>query len=155
MQLRMLSCTACALLVMSCGGGDKKQGGESVAKRAGSKVGETLTDFASGVGKGVDTTLVIPVDLSDDLKSSGVSKTVAKSLGIEGHGKGFTVYLVTTKPLVGDLIAKAYDQQGQEIGRAKSSVKMTADEAKYVTFTFESEMDSNLVVRYAISMARR
>ena len=41
---------ACTMLLCSCG----KKEDESLAKRAGSKVGRTLTDFASGVGKGIE-----------------------------------------------------------------------------------------------------
>jgi len=47
-----LCCALCATVTVSCCGGDQKaRCEESLAKRAGSKVGETWTQFASaGVG---------------------------------------------------------------------------------------------------------
>ncbi len=149
----VVALVACGLV--ACGSGEKSRPDqESLARRAGSKVGETITQFTSGVGAGVDTTLVVPVELSRELTARGLSKTVAKARGIGSHEKGFTVYLIAKRPLSGRLMARAYDAQGLEIGRAKTQVSFGDDDAKYVTFTFESEMDANLVARYTIDLAK-
>jgi hypothetical protein len=76
------------------------------------------------VGAGVDTKLAIPVELSTDLKAKGLSKTVAQSLTVAGHEKGFTVYVTATQPFAGELMARAYDAEGLEIGRAKTKIAL-------------------------------
>ncbi len=50
------------------------------------------------------------------------------------------------------LIAKALTNEGQEIGRSVQEVEFTADDAKYVTFAFASEMDSQLVDKYLLDV---
>ena len=86
---------------------------ESLAKRAGNKVGATVTEFASGVGKGVDTTMVVEVEIAPEVLGRGLSKTVAKSIGIDTSDKGFSVYLVSKQKFAGTLIAKAMTAAGR------------------------------------------
>jgi len=151
MRLSVLVVVA-AVLLDGCGRKGEKD--ESLAKKAGAKVGETLTEFASGVGTGVDTKMLVPVELSQALLDKGVSKTVAKSLGIDRGRRGFSVYLIAKDKLSGSLLAKAFNNTGDEIGRSKAEVSFEADDAKYVSFTFDSEMDSALVAKYVIDLGR-
>ena len=121
------------------------------AKNAGQKMGETVTDFASGVGKGIDKRLKVSVELSESLKNLGVRNTVSKSTSLDhGKQKGIAVYLIASKPVNLSLTAKAQNDEGDEIGRAKSTATFAADDAKYVTFTFDPEMDTQLVHQYII-----
>ncbi len=132
-----------ALLFAGCHRSD-----ESLAKRAGKKVGETVTDFAKGVGAGVDKQLNVNVELGKDLVDAGLSKTVAK--GSESQSHAITVYLLSTKPFKGTLVSQAMNAEGLEIGRAATDVDLAASDAKYVTFTFPAEMDMQLVAKYAV-----
>ena len=50
----------------------------------------------------------------------------------------------------GTLLAKAYDKDGQEIGRAKSDVDLQKDDADYIIFAFNERMDSQLVHKYLV-----
>ena len=50
------------------------------------------------------------------------------------------------------VIAKAYNSQGLEIGRSIIRLKLAKDEAKYVTFEFHKEMDSQLVKSYYVDL---
>jgi hypothetical protein len=153
---RYLAVPVALILVLSgCRGerGAGKGSDESVAKKAGSKVGETLTEFASGVGAGVDTKMKIPVELSAALEAKGLKRTVAKSLAVAGEEKGFTVYLMAREPLSGHLLARAYEKDGSEIGRSRVEVHLGADDAKYVDFTFDSQMDANMVAKYVIDLS--
>lgn len=130
--------------IMGCG----KGGG---AKNAGQKMGETFTDFTSGVGKGIDKRLEVSVELSDALADFGVRKTVSKSTVLDrGQKKGITVYLIAREPVKLSLTGKAQNEEGDEIGRSKVTVEFAADDAKYVTFPFDPEMDSQLVHKYII-----
>ena len=48
-------------------------------------------------------------------------------------------------------LPRALDAEGTEIGRAVVEEEFAADDARYVTFTFNEEMDSQLVRTYAVS----
>jgi hypothetical protein len=140
------------LLILAAGCGKHD---ESLAKRTGSAVGETLTDFGSGVGKGIDKQMAVNVELSKAVADHGLSKTIAKSLGINhAHDKGISVYLIAAKPFKSKLTARALGKDGQEIGRSTSDVDLAADDAKYVTFKFDPEMDTQLVDKYVIDVKK-
>jgi len=138
-----------AVVFVGCGKGDK-----SLAKQVGSKVGETLTDFASGVGEGVDNKLIVKVELSEDLTKDGVSQTSAKPVNGNQGAKAISIYFVTKKPLKSKLIAQAKTKAGQEIGRSVVDVDFAGDDAKYVKFEFPREMDTLLVDKYVIDVKK-
>ena len=139
---------AMALVATGCGG--KEAGG---VKGAGQKVGETILDFGSGIGKGIDKRMEVVVDLAADVKALGLSTTVAKSMTIEpSKPKGISVYFVASKPVKAKLMAKALNAAGEEIGRTVVDVDMAADDAKYLNFSFPPEMDSQLVEKYQIGL---
>lgn len=140
------SLIAALLLAASLGCG----GEQGRAKKAGRRVGETVTDFAQGIGSGIDKRLEVEVELSPNVIDLGLTKTVAKTTGIDGNKKGITVYLLSQRPITGRLVAKALNAEGAEIGRSPADVEFTPDDAKYVTFEFGEEMDRQLVERYVI-----
>jgi hypothetical protein len=133
-----------------CTGCDKKSD-TSLAGKAGEKVGKTVTDFASGVGKGIDTQMTVNVELAPGLTEAGVTRTLAKS---EPLSKSISVYFVSSKPFTGRLLAKALNAEGQEIGRAFEDLSLGQDDAKYVAFKFPEEMDTRLVSKYIIDARR-
>jgi len=147
----MKTMAALLLVLVVCGCGRRD---ESVAKTAGSKVGETITDFASGVGKGVDKQMMVNVKLSEAVAKQGLSKTVSKSRGMSDKGKGITVYFKAAAPFKGKLVAKAIDKEGQEIGRSVVDVDFSADDAKYVSFPFAEEMDTQWVQEYMVDIKK-
>lgn len=133
-----------------------KKEDESYAKKAGSAVAETLSDFASGVGTEIDTRMTVDVELAAALTEQGISKTVAKGVGFQDidKGKGISVYFIAQKEFKSTLVARALNKEGQEIGRAAADVDLGADDAAYVTFTFPSEMDTQLVQKYVIDIKK-
>lgn len=135
-----------AMLLIAAGCSD----GESGARKVGRAVGETVTDFAHGVGTGVDKRLEVEVELAPSVAEFGLQKTVSKSAGSEDGRRGITVYLMASQPAAVSLVAKALNAEDQEIGRSTVDVEFTADDAKYVTFRFDAEMDSQLVRKYVI-----
>ena len=143
----MKTTAALLLLLLVCGCGRRD---ESMAKMAGGKVGETITDFASGVGKGVDKQRLVNVKLSDAVCKQGLSKTISKS----GKENGITVYFLAASPFKGKLVAKATNKEGQEIGRSVVDVEFSADDAKYVSFPFPEEMDAQLVQEYVVDIKK-
>jgi len=124
-------------------------------RRAGQRVGESVTDFAKGVGTGVDSKLEVPVELAEPVSSLGLRITVAKTSGIgEAGPKKVTVYLLSSKPVKEWLRAKAINAAGAEIGRATTQVELAAEDAKYVTFAFDQELDTQSVVKYVVEIGK-
>ncbi len=153
-----LVCAAIVLVALAgCRGRDTGSTGDPIAKKAGAKVGETLVDFATGVGAGVDKKMLVPIELSPAVGAKGITHTAAKALGVgvPETSKGFTIYLIAQRPYEGPIIAKAFDKAGAEIGRSRVKVSFTADDAKYVAFEFDSRMDSNMVAKYVLDLPSR
>ena len=131
-------------LACGCDAPDQK-----VAETAGSKIGEALTEFAGGMGEGIDKQMEVRVELSEQFPETGLSKTVGKSRGFK---EGIVVYFISERPFSGQMTAKAFNADGQEVGRAKVDVEFEADDAKYVDFVFSDAMDSQLVEKYLIDV---
>ena len=134
-----------ALIFLAFGCGKKD---ESLVKKAGSKIGSTLTDFTTGIGKGIDKQMKVKVELSDELKGLGISKTISKSMGLDK--KGITVYLLSKDPLKIKLISKAINADNLEIGRSVVEVEFKEDDAKYIEFEFDKNLDRSMVAKYTI-----
>ena len=132
--------------IIGCGGA-----ADHDASTMGQAIGENVTDFAKGVGKGIDNKLQISTEISPALQQQGVTMTVGKQGPVPAANDGtksISVYCLSQKALEGVLVVKAYNAEDQEIGRAKSSIKFADDDAQYVTFSFPPEMDRQLVVKY-------
>lgn len=136
-----------ALFVIGCG----KQA-DKLADKAGQTVGQHLTDFTKGVGKGIDQKMMVEVTVKPEVYALGLTNTFAKSLGLDEYKKGFSVYFIASQNVSNTLVAKAFNAEGLEIGRTKKEVVMQKDDATYVVFLFASEMDSQLVHQYMISL---
>lgn len=134
------------ITLVGCGKSGKDE--ESVAKKTGAKVGEAVTEFATGMGKGIDKQMTLNAELSPGLKEKGISMTIAKG----DMTKRISVYLIASKPLKAKLIAKAINESGQEIGRSVVDVNFAADDAGYTIFTFHEKMDTQLVKKYFIDI---
>lgn len=53
-----------------------------------------------------------------------------------GHNNQLTIYIIFDKDFQSSVIAKAFNKNGLEIGRAKIDVKGKTDEAGYFDFIF-------------------
>jgi len=135
-----------AALLVGCG---KKE--DSIAKKVGEVIGQQATDFTKGVGKGIDQQMMVQVSLTPLVQVLGLTNTIAKSLGI-GSTNGISIYLVASQSVSNTLVARALNANGVEVGRAKKLVIMQKDDATYVTFNFEEEMDTGMVKRYEIGL---
>jgi hypothetical protein len=136
-----LSFMLTALLLTGCEEGNR-------VKDAGSALSRATTDFAAGLGSGVDKGLEVSVELSEKTTALGMTSTVGKKLGID-H-KGITVYLLASQPVKTQLVAKAMNAENEEIGRSVVEADFAADDAKYVTFNFDDEVDIQLAEKYII-----
>jgi len=64
------------------------------------------------------------------------------------------VYLVSVEAVEGELLAKAMNAEGKEIGRAKQILALGKDESKLITFTFGAELELDQVVKYLIDFRK-
>ncbi|MFM8727926.1 MAG: hypothetical protein ACKON9_22695 [Planctomycetaceae bacterium] len=118
----------------------------------GQTIGQNVTEFAQGVGTGVDKQLQVDIELSPDLTKAGLSHTIAKQkTSIDDPQKAISIYLLSANAIKCTLIAKAYNADDQEIGRATSEVEFAEDDAQYIAFTFPAEMDRQTVKVYKIA----
>jgi hypothetical protein len=136
-----------AALLIGCGKKD-----DSLANRAGESIGKQLTDFTKGVGKGIDQKMSVEVSLGPEVLALGLTNTVAKSLGLDANKKGISVYFIASQSVSNTVIARALNADGVEIGRCKKPVVMQKDDAAYVTFEFDGEIDSAMVKKYVIGL---
>ena len=127
---------------------------KSVSERAGQALGDGVTDFLSGVGSGIDQQMLVQAEADAALAPAGLEMTVAKARGLGDVEKGVTVYLIAAKAFEGRLRARALNAQAQEVGRAHAEVALQERDAAYVEFIFPQAMDSQLVQRYRIELAR-
>lgn len=144
-----LASLSLGLLLASCGKSE-----DSAAKQAGSKVGHALTDFASGVNSGIDEKLAETVELTPELQGRGLSRTTAQSKTLDDGRKGIVVYFIAKDKFAATLLARALNKEGLEIGRARAEVSFDKDDARYVTFAFEKELETSLVRKYQIDIAK-
>lgn len=135
-----------SVFLMGC---DNKE--DSIAMKAGEKIGQQVTDFTKGVGKGIDQKMMVEVALSPQVLALGLTNTIAKSLGIGGTN-GISVYLIASENVSNTLVARALNGEGVEVGRSRKQVVLQKDDATYVTFHFEDLMDMQMVKRYAIGL---
>ena len=134
-------------LLVGCG-----KGGDSIADKAGEAVGKHVTDFTKGVGRGIDKQMTVEVSLTPEVQALGLTNTVAKALGLDAGKKGFTVYLTSSQSVSNTLVARTLNDDGLEIGRCKKEVVLNKEDAAYVKFEFDDEMDTQLVKKYAIGL---
>lgn len=64
------------------------------------------------------------------------------------------VYLTTEEEAEGELLAKAMNANNQEIGRAKQSLMLGKDDAKLITFTFDTTVEMDLVSKFVIDFRK-
>jgi len=121
----------------------------SVSQKAGSAITGTAADFVAGLGEGVDKHMNVTLQADPSLAARGLTVTLGKSRAM--GSKESAVYVVAENAFTGTLVARALDSNGTEIGRASAEQEFVADDARYVTFHFNEEMDSQLVRAYAVS----
>ena len=126
-----------ALFVLSSCDSVRRKTKETINK-GGETVGKTATEFFEGVGEGVEKTLAINIELSEDLKRKGLNTgKYIVSNGQSGQDNLLTVYIIFNDDLSDTLMVKAYDKSGMEIGRLKRAISGKKDDASYFEFEFD------------------
>lgn len=124
------------LLTISCS--RVKEKAKDGINKGGEVVGKTATEFIEGVSEGVDQTLDLKIELSEDLLYNGISTGTFSTSYNKKHSV-LTLYLIFEKDFNSTLSAKAFDKYKLEIGRTKLKVNGKAAEAGYYHFEFDEE----------------
>lgn len=125
----------------------KKKAKDTISK-SGEAVGHGASEFIKGVSDGVSKSLTIQLKLSDKLNKKGLEtgKYFIESEG--GTENKLTVYFVFKEKFSDTLNAKAFGEDGLEMGRSKVFVSGKKDEAAYFDFIFDkrTNLDSEGVI---------
>jgi hypothetical protein len=113
------------------------EGNEKLAE-AGETVGKSAATIAKSVKSGIEKATKINIDISENLKTRGLS-TGKVTLGSKGGRHNvLNVYMIFEKRINRNLTMKVLDADGLELGRTKILVKGEAGDAKFVDFVFDT-----------------
>ena len=90
-----------------------------------------------------------PISLGSSVSDRGISMTTFNT-----EGSKIEVYLISRDAAEGELLAKALDIRGKEIGRAKQSISMGKDDAKLVSFTFDANVQQSDVLKFILDFRK-
>ena len=90
------------------------------------------------------------VSLGSSVIDKGLSMTSSKS-----DQAKVEVYLISTDIVEGELLAKALNVQGKEIGRSKQTLNLGKDDAKLVTFNFDASVKLDDVSRFMLDFRKK
>lgn len=91
-----------------------------------------------------------PVTLGSSVVDKGLSMTSSKA----EQGK-VEVYLISVSSVEGELLAKALNEKGKEIGRSKQILNLAKDDAKLITFTFDAAVNLDQVTRFMLDFRKK
>jgi hypothetical protein len=90
------------------------------------------------------------VTLGSSVIDKGISMTSSKA-----EQAKVEVYLITTNSVEGELLAKALNAKGKEIGRSKQMLNLGKDDAKLVSFTFDASVNLEEVSRFMLDFRNK
>jgi len=131
-----------------------KATGESVGEFAGESVGKAAKGLVRGAEAGA---LAADIRVADTLAKRGVRSTRAQHLFPNKDGKGdhgLSIYVISEEPLAATLVLKAFDKDGQEVGRTLADVDFKKDDAGYVDFRFDARVPMVAVQYYTLDLSQ-
>jgi len=90
------------------------------------------------------------VTLGSSVVEKGIMMTSTKS-----DQAKVEVYLITRDSVEGELLAKALNAKGKEIGRSKQMLNLGKDDAKLITFTFDASVNLEEVARFMLDFRKK
>jgi hypothetical protein len=90
------------------------------------------------------------VTLGSSVIDKGISMTSSKA-----EQAKVEVYLITSNSVEGELLAKALNAKGKEIGRSKQMLNLGKDDAKLVSFTFDASVNLEEVSRFMLDFRNK
>jgi hypothetical protein len=124
-------------------------------------LGEGVGDVLKGVAKGIDTSLgSIRIESTPAVAEKGLhAERANQSWGGDDAAKDgekrqekVSVYLIYDKPFQGELVLRALEKDGKEVGRAFAKVEDKAGGAGYVDFPFDDRTPLKLIDRVELGV---
>lgn len=91
-----------------------------------------------------------PVTLGSSVVDKKISMTSSNVEGLK-----MDIYLISQNEVSGELLAKALNTSGQEIGRSKVILNLQKDDAKLLSFTFDSNVDMDSVTKFLVDFRKK
>ena len=107
----------------------------------GDKVGQSVGEFVHGVSGGVGKAFTLKLDLSDDLKSSGLSTGKIIMHDTLNKTNMVSIYFIFGKNFDDDITVKVFDNKGLEMGRSKVALRGKKGDARFYDFKFDQRTD--------------
>ena len=102
------------------------------------KIGETAGDMVKGIESGVKKARAISVTYTESLSTKGITNgKVSLKNDKEGTDNLLSIYLIFSKRFKGKVSAKAYDNQGLEMGRSSVKIDVQDGDAGFYDFHFD------------------
>lgn len=132
--IQTLSIVGIYALTLSC----RTDSGNEKLANASKNVGQSAAKVVSGLKSGIEKVAKINIELSENLKTRGLSlgKTKLDSKNGGRHNM-LNVYVIFDKKINKNVTVKVYNNQNEEIGRTKSMISGDAGDAKYFDFIFD------------------
>ena len=132
------------LLATLLGCGRAKEGVKDAINKGGEIAGQTAGEFIKGAKEGVEETFAVPVELGERPRDLGITTGQIRATAAPDGGERTNVlelYLIHAKEVTDTLLAKAYDADGLEIGRARLPLHAAANSAGWCILTFPEQTD--------------
>lgn len=127
-KILKLSTVALAVILFSC---DRLSSSSE-------KIGQTAGDVVKGIESGVKKARAVNVTYTESLTNKGISNgKVTLKNDKEGTDNLVSIYLIFSKKFKGKITAKAYDNEGLEMGRSLIKVEVDGGEAGFYDFHFD------------------
>ena len=127
-KILKLSTVALAVILFSC---DRLSSSSE-------KIGQTAGDVVKGIESGVKKARAVNVTYTESLTNKGISNgKVTLKNDKEGTDNLVSIYLIFSKKFKGKITAKAYDNEGLEMGRSLIKAEVDGGEAGFYDFHFD------------------
>ena len=115
-----------------------KKATKETINKGGETVDKSATEFIEGVGEGIDQTLALQIQISDELVEKGLSTGKYDVHTSEnGNNNKLTLYLIFEDNFNETIFIKIMDKNGLEVGRTTMLIESTIGEASYFDFEFD------------------
>ena len=102
------------------------------------KIGETAGDMVKGIETGVKKARAINITYRESLSIKGITNgKVSLKNDKDGTDNLLSIYLIFSKKFKGKVSAKAYDNQGLEMGRSSVKIDVQDGDAGFYDFHFD------------------
>lgn len=128
-----------------------KEKAKDAVNTAGDAAGQAAGEFAKGVGDGVEKAFDVSPEYTKAFTDKGLKAGDVK-LGSDSNATDnvLNIYIIFEKDFKGNVLAKANNSKGLEMGRSTITIVGKKGEAKYVEFKFDKltniDADSKVVV---------